>query len=594
MDPRIPAPAPAEQRREERLESWKEIASYLDRDVTTVQRWEKREGMPVHRHVHDKRGSVYALAGELDAWRAGRSLRLDAAGEEAAKEEAVPAGRGRRYRRSWWIAAAGAAVGMGLMATVWVGMRRQEMPHQPGAGTQIRSLAVLPLKNLSGDPGQEYLADGMTEALTGELAHIHNLRVISHTSVMRFRDTPMTTPEIAETLHVDALVEGSVIREGNRIRVTAQLIRGRTDEHFWSESYDRELRDVLALESEVARTIADKVAVTVSGDEQRRLTRARPVAPEVYEAYLKGRVALDRGDSRADIDEGLRSFQSAVREDPQFAPAYAGISEAYDDLGSNLIGEPPGDARARAKQAAESALKLDPDLAQAHVVLGDILETEWHWSEAETEYRRALELNPNSAVAYMTLGMLHSCRGQTDEAVAEMERSRELEPGVDAGIGLGWILFVGRRYAEAERELHSDLAVEPNSVGALWNLGFVLIAEKRGTEAVAVLEKAAALSQRSPGVLGVLVRAYAHAGRRRDALRVLAELRERSRRGYVPPGALVNAYLGLDDTEQAFVWMERAFREQSNLMLFLKVHPYFDPLRGDPRFADLQRRAGLG
>lgn len=593
MDPSIPAPASAEKARGERLESWKEIAAYLDRDVTTVQRWEKREGMPVHRHLHDKRGSVYALAAELDAWRAGRSSRPEGVETNPPPAEAVPEERNGWKKRFRWTAAAGAAVAMGLATAAWVGVRHRAHPALPKADAQVRSLAVLPLRNLSGDPAQQYLADGMTEALIGELAHMHNLRVISHTSVMRFRNSQMTAPEIGRTLHVDALVEGSVMREGNRIRVTAQLIRAGTDAHFWSETYDREFRDVLALESDVARSVADEVEVTVSGDEERRLGQARSVSPEVYEEYLKGRYALDQSDDRKSVAEGIRHFQAAVGQDPEFAPAYAGLAQAYEAMGTNLIGQPPGDARARAKEAAEKALSLDPDLAEAHVLLGNILEPEWRWREAETEYRRAVELNPNSASGYEALALWLSCQGRTKEAVAVAEQSRELEPGVESGEVMGWILFAGRRYAEAERELRSDLAVEPESVNALWNLGFVLIAENRATEAVPVLEKAAALSQRSPGVLGVLVRAYAHAGRRKDALRVLGEMQDRSRKGYMPAGAFVNAYLGLDNREQALVWMERAYREQSTLMLFLKVHPFFDPLRGDPRFTDLEKRVGL-
>jgi TolB-like protein/tetratricopeptide (TPR) repeat protein len=501
--------------------------------------------------------------------------------------------RSERRKRTGWIATVGLAVGMGLVAAAWFGLRHKGNAPQPQAAGKIESLAVLPLRNLSGDPAQQYLADGMTEALIGELAHIHNLRVISHTSVMRFQDGQTSAPEIARTLNVDALVEGSVIREGNRIRVTAQLIRGTTDEHFWSESYDRELRDALALESEVARGIADRVEVTVSGDEQRRLTQVRAVAPEVYVVYLKGRSALERSRTRNEIEESLQFFKEAVREDPKFAPAYAGMANAYGKLGTIYFGEPPAETRARTKSAAEKALSLDPDLAEAHELLGNVLESEWHWGEAETEYRRALELNPNSAEAHNWLARWLSCQGREDEAVAEGERGRQLEPGAYPGLEVAWVLFLGHRFKDAERELRSGLAVEPGSVEMLWYLGFVLIAENRPDEAVPLLEKAAAMSQRSPGVLGVLVRAYAHAGRRSDALRVLEELKERSRKQYVPAGALVNAYLGLDDKEQAFVWLGRAYREQSNLLQYLKVHPYFDPVRDDPRFVDLQRRVGL-
>src|SRR5438067_4162403 len=226
--------------------------------------------------------------------------------------------------------------------------------------TSIKSLAVLPLKNLSGDPTQEYLADGMTEAVIGRLAGIHDLRVISRTSVMHFKDTQLAVPEIARMLKVDAIVEGSVIREGNRIRVHAQLIRAATDEHFWSESYDRELRDVLSLESEVAQSIARKVEVTVTGKEQERLTAARPVSPEVYESYLKGRFA--KSNNRAEIEESIAYFEEAIRKDRTFAPAYVGLADAYDSLGLVFIGVPPGEVRPKVIGAARKALELDPEL----------------------------------------------------------------------------------------------------------------------------------------------------------------------------------------------------------------------------------------
>ena len=293
----FPDTPPSERRAAALLDSWKEIAAYLERDVTTVQRWEKREGMPVHRHVHDKRGSVYALGSELDAWRQNRGARLSEEAELQRAKAPVEAEEDRErsatLRARRWFALAGVAV-LGVLAVAFVLSRdRTGNPVQP----KITSLAVLPLKNLSGDPTQEYLADGMTDALIARLSGIHNLRVISRTSVMRFKNPQLSAPEIAKTLHVDAIVEGSVMREGNRIRVTAQLIRGATDEHFWSETYDRELRDVLALQSDVAQSIAKKVQVTVTGEEHERLTatrsvRLRPACAELSRASVSSSVSV--------------------------------------------------------------------------------------------------------------------------------------------------------------------------------------------------------------------------------------------------------------------------------------------------------------
>jgi TolB-like protein/DNA-binding winged helix-turn-helix (wHTH) protein/Flp pilus assembly protein TadD len=462
-----------------------------------------------------------------------------------------------------------------------------------GRPPAIKSLAVLPLKNLSGDPTQEYLADGMTEELIGRLAAIHDLRVISRTSAMHFKDTQLSVPEIAKTLHVDAIVEGSVMRDGNRIRVHAQLIRAATDEHFWSETYDRDLRDVLALESDVAQSIARKVAVTVTGKENERLTAARSTSPEVYESYLKGRFALTKSKSRADIENSVGYFEEAIKRDPAFAPAYVGLANAYTDLGLVFFGAPPEETRPKVISAARKALELDPDLAEAHVLLANVLQEQWHWADAEAEYRRDLELNPNDADAHGGFALWLLCQGRTDEAVAWAQRARELDPLAFSGEGVAWILFQSHRYDEAIHELRSLLAVHPDDLGALTTLGFVLGANNQPRDAIPVLEKVVSVSKHSPAATGVLIRAYAVAGRRTDALRLLADLKKRRQAGYVPAAAFVNAYLGLGDYDQAFVWLEQAYKEQSNILQFVKVHPYFDPIRNDPRFAELVRRVGL-
>ena len=488
-----------------------------------------------------------------------------------------------------WLTLAGVAV-LGLLAAVYVTSR-----VRPGNAAQpkIGSLAVLPLKNLSGDPTEEYLADGMTDALIDRLSRIRNLRVISRTSVMRFKNPQLSVPEIAKMLRVDAIVEGSVMREGNRIRVTAQLIRGATDEHFWSETYDRELRDVFTVQSELAQSIAEKVQVTATGEEHARLMAARPVAPEVYENYLQGRTAFDKSNSRADIEESISYFDRAIKMDPTFAPAYLGQAVAFGGLGTVFVGAPPSRTRPKAISAARKALELDPDLAEAHVLLASVEQEQWHWADAEAEYRRALEVNPNDAAAHSGFALWLLCQGRTDEAVAWAQRGRDLDPLAVSGDNIAWILFQSHRYDEAIRELRSALAVQADDGGALSYLGFALVANNQPGDAIPVLEKAISVSHGSPAATGVLIRAYSHAGRRSDAVRLLAELQKRQEAGYVPAAAFVNAYLGLGENDQAFAWLEQAYKEQSNILQFLKVHPYFDPIRADPRFADLVRRVGL-
>ena len=578
---------------QKRLDSWKEIAAWLNRDVTTAQRWERREGMPVHRHAHEKRGSVYALTSELDSWLASRKLPTEEAAEEAtfdpspARVQREPAGNSRIGHRRIVFALAVLAL---VAACGWLGWRRFAASPPP---QKIRSLAVLPFGNFSGDPSQEYLADGITEALIDRLAGIRDLHVISHTSVMRFRNPQLSVPEIARALHVDAVVEGSVIRDGNRIRVSAQLIRGSTDRHFWSETYDREFRDVLALESDLASSIAEKVEVTVTGEEHRRIALGRPVAPEVYESYLKGLFALNTGNSPSDIERSIGYFNDATTKDSTFAPAFLGKAEAYTVLGTVFVGVPPAQTRPSIVSSARQALVLDPNSAHAHVLLANVLQEQWHWADAADEYRHALELNPNDADAHAGFALWLVCQGRTEEAVAAIRAARALDPVGISGESVAWILFLSHRFDEAARELHSILAEQPDSSRGLWYLGFVLNAKQQPQEAISPLEKAASLTNRNPAVLAILIRAYAHDGRRSDALRLLAEMQQRSRTGYVPAGAFVNAYLGLGDNEQAFVWLDRAAAEQSNIVQFLKVHPYFDPLRSDRRFAELERRVGL-
>lgn len=577
---------PAEKPPDPCLDSWKEIASYLNRDVTTVQRWEKREGMPVHRHLHSKRGSVYALARELDDWIRSRK---PPAPEAAKPREPEPlAAATSRHPFRLWLALA-IALGLCLALVSRFALRRRAAPA-PAPG--IRSLAVLPLRNLSGDPTQDYLADGITEALIGRLSNIHNLRVPSHTSVMRFKNPQASVPEIARTLGVDAVVEGSVIKDGDRIRVSAQLIRAATDEHFWSVTYDRQMRDALTLESDLAQSIAAEVEVTVTGEEQRRLRSARPVAPEVYESYLQGAFALNRG-NKAAVDQSLRYFQDAIDKDPAFAPAYLGLAQAYTVLGTVFAGDPPQATRPRVLAFARKALSLDPDLGEAHVVLANTLQEEWQWAQAEAEYQRALQLNPNNAIAHAEYALWLSCQGRTDEAIVRIQHARALDPIGVSGASVSWILFQAHRFDEAVRESRSALATQPDNAGLLLNLGFLLLADDRPQEAVAALEKALTLSPGSPAVTGVLIRAYAHAGRRADALRLLANLHRRRKTGYIPAAAFVNAYLGLGDTEQAFFWLEQAYKEQSNILQFLKTHPFFDPIRNDPRFFHLVHRVGL-
>jgi TolB-like protein/DNA-binding winged helix-turn-helix (wHTH) protein/Tfp pilus assembly protein PilF len=477
--------------------------------------------------------------------------------------------------------------GLALLALAVFLVRKRSHTTPP----QIKSLAVLPLKNLSGDPTQEYFADGMTEAVIARLSMIRGLRVISHTSVMRFKDTAPPVTEIAAALHVDAIVEGSVMRDGNRVRVHAQLIRAATDEHFWSETYDRQLEDIFALESAVAQAIASKVEVSVTWEERARLAAAQHVSPEAYESYLKGMFAKDY--TKAEVEQIAAYFEDAIRKDPTFAPAYVGLAGAYGTLGSPFVGAAPEEVRPKMMNALRKALELDPETANANLMLAGMYGSQWQWAESAAEYKRALALNPNDPAAHMGFSHWLLSQGRTEEAITWAQRASELDPLGGLGSNVGWILFQARHYDEAIRELRRVVAVNPEDAYAHWFLGFALIATGQPDQAIAPLEKARSLSGGSPAVIGVLVRAYAHAGRRTDALRLLDELKRRQQTSYVPPVAFVNAYLGIGDNEQAFVWLERSYQEKAAIMQYLKVHPFLDPLRDDPRFANLIHRVGL-
>src|SRR6266436_2983584 len=372
-----------------RLESWKEVAAYLGRDVTTVHRWEKREGLPVHRLHHSRLGSVYAYTAELDAWRNERVAGAANGGMAATQAPQI-------VRRIWTVVTV-AALGL-VLASGLAWLRRQRSTALPSAGSPIRSLAVLPLENLSGNPEQDYLADGMTEALIGRLSTIQGLRVISRTSSMQFKATRSSVPEIAKKLNVHAVVEGSVIRSGDRIRITAQLIQGETDVHLWSGTFDRELRDVLVLQSDVAQGIARQIEIAL-GSQNSGPVAARVVAPAVYESYLKGRFELHKH-TQAGLEEALRQFQAALDADPKFAPAYAGLAATHSELGTVFYGVSPAEARPKVLAAARKALELDPELVEAHVLLAESLAGDWRWAESEAEHKRAIELSPSDAGAH--------------------------------------------------------------------------------------------------------------------------------------------------------------------------------------------------
>lgn len=476
----------------------------------------------------------------------------------------------------------------GLMgAFVWVRQR-----PAPAAGPpRIESLAVLPLTNLSGDPGEEYFADGMTEELTTSLAQVSALRVISRTSVMQYKGTKKTLPEIARELNVDAVVEGSVLRAGDRVRITAQLIRAATDEHLWAQSYDRDLGDVLGLQSEVARDIAQQVKAKLTPQEQTRLTQARPVDSEVHDLYLKGLYHLNQGTEK-EIRAGLDYFQQAIAKDPNFAPGHAGVAACYANLSTNYMA--PRQVMPQAKAAALKALELDQNLAEAHAWLGFVSTNfDWDAQTAERELKRAVELNPSSADAHGAYASYLSPAGRHEQAIAEARRAQELDPlAHPSWEGLCWVLIMARQYDSALTECRKAVERAPDFGFAHANLGLAYAMRGRFPEAVAEAERGARLDD-SPLMLTFLAQVQAQAGHRREALQVMEDLKQLTKRRYVCSYEVAAAYVALGDKEEAFRWFDKGVEDRSDCMPTLAVDPRLDSIRSDPRYQPLVRRVGF-
>jgi TolB-like protein/Tfp pilus assembly protein PilF len=463
-----------------------------------------------------------------------------------------------------------------------------------GRPPEIQSLAVLPLENLSGDPGQEYFADGMTEALISNLAQIRAFsRVISRTSVMRYKGSPKSLPEIAAELKVDAVIEGTVQQSGGRVRVTAKLIPAATDSPVWAHDYERDLSDVLKLQSEVARAVADEIRIQVTPEEQARLAAARSIDPKAHEAYLLGRHHLRTNED--DLRQAIGHFGWAIKLAPDYAAAYAGLSEAWATRG--VFGaKTRREAMPQARDAAVKAVALDSQLPEAHVVQVPVKTYDWDWAGAEQEITRALQLDPNSARAHQAYADLLMALGRHAEAIREIERAEQLDPlSSTIQSRYGRVLYRARRYEEAVPHLHRAIELDPNPGNSMpyWILGELYAEMGRYDEAIASLKEAQSHGGRALQISTTVAGVYARMGKPKEARRMLAELKATTDPASFSNAQAAFAYTALGDKDEAFKVLFRLVEERNNLATFLRDDPPFESLHSDPRWKELLRRMNL-
>ncbi len=644
-------PSPTGSAQGERLESWKEIAAYLRREVRTVQRWEKKEGLPVHRHVHDKLGSVYAFKPELDAWAISRRAVVeseDAADENgfeeietaeplhaavatapasAASIPATPSPVAQISAPSEPTTAAPAkphlkpkelvrhpvkslrrpvGVPLGILLVILAVAAYLVWPRLP-FGSPVHGgrmmIAVLPFENLSGDSEQEYLPDGLTEEMISQLGRLNpdSLGVIARQSSLQQKHSAKSLREIGKELGVDYILTGNVrLSKGDpnnpsddRVRIIANLSQVSSNTQIWSNSYERKLSDVLDLQSEVAQAIASEIRVTLTPQQRARLTAVRTVNPQAYEAYLKGRYYVNQR-AIGGLQRGLSYFQQAAAVDPSYALADVGIADTYNLLGF-YSALPPTVAYPKAKEAALKALALDNSLAETHTTLADVrLHYDFDWKGAEEGFRRAIELNPNYSAAHHWYGVLLAISGRSAESEVELKHALQLDPvSLAVACDMSLHALYARNFDGAIEQARKCLELDPAyHMGHVW-LGRGYLEKKMYPEAIGEFKRAIELQPANLLALSFLGNAYARAGQPALARKIIRDLDELSRKRYVAPTLTAMIYAGLGENDRVFQFADRALQEHDPLLTRLKVDPIVDPIRSDPRYPALLRRVGL-
>jgi TolB-like protein/tetratricopeptide (TPR) repeat protein len=455
----------------------------------------------------------------------------------------------------------------------------------------VGGLAVLPFRNLSGDASQDYFADGLTEGLIADLGRIGGLRVVSRTTAMRYRGTTKALPDVARELGVEALVEGSVVRESGRVRVTAGLFQA-DDRQIWTESYERTLREILVLQRDIVRAVSTRVRATLALPEETRMSVVRSVDPDVYEAYLKGRYYWNKR-THESLLEAVEQYEFATGKDPTYAPAYVGLADCFNQLGTVMVGvASPGQMRPRARAAALAALQIDDGLGEAHAALAYVHHYNWEWAAAGREFDRAVELAPNYALAHLWRANYLASLNRLDEALVSVRRAFDLDPmSPVVNTNVGWTLAFAGRHREAADAYRAALALDPKYVQAHMRLSSAYLLLGRADDALAEARTVVELMGENASSLGALAAVYAGTGRSREAEQVLQRILAMQNRHFVSPWGLAGLYLSLGRYEEGFAALEQAYEERSNGMAYLAVT--HNELHNDPRYRRLLQRVGV-
>jgi TolB-like protein/Tfp pilus assembly protein PilF len=606
-----------------RLDSWKEIASWFGRSERTVRRWEEREGMPVHRLLHEKRGTVYAYSGELEEWRQSRNLLASecASGEDRGQEDGLPdpvlqdAGEGepsylqhltaaqdnrgapasdnrktprRRLRLVWFLSGAGCAA---VLLGFWLALHREVAERSTSSEPHIAALVVLPLGEIGSDKTENYFADGVTEELITELGRLISVRVISRTSAFSVRKSALTPPEIGRQLNVDALVEGTVRRSGDRIRIVARLVSVAPEHLIWSKAYEGDRRDILSLQRDVAFDIVSGIRAKLNQQGAPASALKQRLDPRAHEDYLRGRYFLARRD-----EEGMREaagwFESAIQREPRYAQAYSGLAVSYVLLGMYSVQSPESTFRP-AIEYANKALALDDSVSEAYTARGAAISFyELDWAASERDFQHAIALDPSSALAHHWYGEHFTNVGQADRAVFQLKLARELDP-----LSLAVNAFLGRAYRdahhydEAVQQCQYTLKLDPNFAMGHWCLAKAYMGKNEYALVLAEAKRAATLVSAS-FLISDLGCAYALLGKKAEARAVLKGLQKRARSTYGSPYLVASIYSTLGEKDAAFEWLQKAYAGRDRVG-DLATDPVMDPLRSDPRFVSLLHRMNL-